>query len=118
MPNNVRAEDDETSSARAHWREARPESDSKSLSREQNVARGRIEPASVYEGYTSDELSTHANEQLRASPAVNSNARVRQPPKPLRANASRVQFQRATRGNATSRASESASPEIVEPGAT
>jgi hypothetical protein len=119
MPNNVRAEDDETSSARPSWREARPGSVSHVQAHVQTMERGRIEPASVSEGYTSEELSTHANEQLRASPAANESARVRQPLKPLRANAARVQFQRATRGNATTiRRSDPASPEVVEPSAT
>lgn len=114
MPNNVRAEDDGTSNARPSWREARPDSHTSS-----DDLRSRVEPANVNDGYTSEELSAHANEQLRANSAANSNARVRQPLKPLRANTSRVQFQRATRGTVTSRTTDSpAAPEIVEPSPT
>jgi hypothetical protein len=112
MPNNVRAEDDGISSA--SWREARPDSQT----RADDLAR-RVEPANLNVDYTSEELSAHANEQLRARAAANSNARVRQPLKPLRANTSRVQFQRTTRGTATARATDSpAAPETVEPSAT
>ncbi|HET6334035.1 MAG TPA: hypothetical protein VFG30_12525 [Polyangiales bacterium] len=115
MPNNVRAEDDGISNARPSWREARPDSHT----RADDPAHRRVGPTNLNDGYTSEELSRHANEQLRANAAVNSNARVRQPRQPLRANASRVQFRRATPGTATGPTTASpASPEIVEPSAT
>lgn len=54
------------------------------------------------DGYSSEELDVHANEQLRSTRVANSNAllaRVHQPRQPLRVNRARVVFQPQARGH-------------------